>query len=183
VGLRLEFVGSFVILFASLVAALKKNTISPGVAGLSISYAITVNKKPILITKNRLKYRNVIFKKTTQSLLWSVRSFSEFETNLTSVERISEYCELPNHEVYFEIKLISKKYRTIKILVIIKAEWDIEKTKPDETWPSKGEIEFKDYSVKYREELDFVLRDITVKIKSGEKVRYLWLAIEYLQFI
>lgn len=43
VCLRLEFIGSFVILFASLVAVFKKDSISGGVAGLSISYAITVN--------------------------------------------------------------------------------------------------------------------------------------------
>jgi hypothetical protein len=37
-------------------------------------------------------------KKVTLSLIWVIRSFSEFEANLVSVERIQEYCDLP-HEV------------------------------------------------------------------------------------
>ena len=37
-------------------------------------------------------------------------------------------------------------------------------------WPSEGNIDFVNYSVKYREELDFVLKDINLSIKSSEKV-------------
>lgn len=51
-----------------------------------------------------------------------------------------------------------------------KAEWEIEQTKPVESWPEKGEIHFKDFSVKYRQELDIVLNKISFNIKSAEKV-------------
>ncbi len=34
----------------------------------------------------------------------------------------------------------------------------------------EGKIEFNNYSVKYREEVDFVLQNITFSIESGEKV-------------
>lgn len=38
------------------------------------------------------------FKKISQTLNWLVRQFSEFEANVTSVERIKEYENTP-HEV------------------------------------------------------------------------------------
>ncbi|OBZ66416.1 Metal resistance protein YCF1 [Grifola frondosa] len=44
---------------------------------------------------------------------------------------------------------------------------------PDATpvdWPSKGEVEFRQYSTRYRPELDFVLKDISVKINPKEKI-------------
>lgn len=52
-----------------------------------------------------------------------------------------------------------------------KAEWEVEANRPDESWPSRGEIEFRDYSVKYRDELDLALKHISAKIGAGEKVR------------
>nr|QUF59448.1 ATP-binding cassette transporter Abcc1-4 [Brachionus angularis] len=124
-GFRLEFTGSIIILFASLFAVLQKDSLSPGTVGLSISYSLTVSN----------------------CLMWMVRSFSDFESNLISVERIREYCELP-HE----------------------SEWVIEDKQPSVDWPENGNINFNNYSVKYREELDFVLKDINCTIKPGEKI-------------
>lgn len=42
--------------------------------------------------------------------------------------------------------------------------------KPPADWPSKGEIQFINYQVRYRPELDLVLRGISCHIKSTEKV-------------
>ena len=38
------------------------------------------------------------------------------------------------------------------------------------SWPDKGYIKFDNYSVKYREDLDFVLKDINAEIMPGEKI-------------
>lgn len=38
------------------------------------------------------------------------------------------------------------------------------------SWPSRGEIVFDNFKVRYREGLDLVLRGINVKIDAGEKV-------------
>lgn len=99
-----------------------------------------------------------------------VRSFSDFEANLTSVERIQEYCDLPQEvwnicKVYLQSLFIRKK-----IILSQKAPWEIEKTKPDKNWPHGGEIKFENYGLKYREELDFVLNGLNVHINAGEKV-------------
>lgn len=54
--------------------------------------------------------------------------------------------------------------------MIVKPEWSIEETKPEKEWPSKGNIVFSNYSVKYREELDWVLNELNINILQGEKI-------------
>ena len=83
------------------------------------------------------------------TLTWMVRTFSDFESNIVSVERVNEYCDLP-HE----------------------ADWESASNKPEMSWPSKGGIKFKNYSVKYRENMDFALKNITCEIEAGEKVNF-----------
>lgn len=50
------------------------------------------------------------------------------------------------------------------------AEWSIEQTAPASTWPEEGKIEFRGYGLRYREDLDLVLKSINVTINGGEKV-------------
>ena len=127
-GLRLEFTGSLVVAITSILTVLNKNNISSGLAGLTISYALSI----------------------TQILMWMVRTFSEFEANIISVERIKEYCNFDD---------------TLKEL-----DWEINSTKPDLNWPSNGNIQFIDYSVKYRKDLDFVLKDFNLIINGADKI-------------
>ncbi|XP_020852474.1 ATP-binding cassette sub-family C member 2 isoform X1 [Phascolarctos cinereus] len=82
----------------------------------------------------------------TQTLNWLVRMTSELETNIVAVERINEYIKVKNE-----------------------AHWVTEKRPPD-NWPSKGEIQFTNYQVRYRPELDLTLHGITCNIQSTEKV-------------
>ncbi|XP_021060825.1 canalicular multispecific organic anion transporter 1 [Mus pahari] len=82
----------------------------------------------------------------TQTLNWLVRMTSEAETNIVAVERINEYINVDNE-----------------------APWVTDK-KPPADWPRKGEIQFNNYQVRYRPELDLVLKGITCNIKSTEKV-------------
>lgn len=73
-AVRLEFIGSIIILAAASfsVLQLKANLMTPGLIGLSMSYALSI----------------------TQSLNWIVRMTVEVETNIVSVERILEYSNL-----------------------------------------------------------------------------------------
>ncbi|XP_034367767.1 ATP-binding cassette sub-family C member 2 [Arvicanthis niloticus] len=82
----------------------------------------------------------------TQTLNWLVRMTSEAETNIVAVERINEYINVDNE-----------------------APWVTDK-RPPADWPRKGEIQFINYQVRYRPELDLVLKGITCNIKSAEKV-------------
>lgn len=72
-SVRLETVGNMIIFCATLLAVLGRDTLSPGLVGLSVSYALSV----------------------TQTLNWLVRMASEVETNIVAVERLKEYSDTP----------------------------------------------------------------------------------------
>ena len=84
---------------------------------------------------------------TTQSLNWLVRQVTDMETQIVSVERIQEYAELPSE-----------------------APSHIEATAPQALWPSRGDVVIEDMSMRYRPELDPVLKHISLHIAPGEKV-------------
>ncbi|KAF9340408.1 Multidrug resistance-associated protein 1, partial [Mortierella sp. AD094] len=69
------------------------------------------------------------------------------ETLIVSVERIREYTNL------------TPEARDV-----------IPDSKTDEAWPQHGQITFNQYSTRYREGLDLVLKDVTVTINGGERV-------------
>ncbi|CUM68582.1 uncharacterized protein PRCAT00006309001 [Priceomyces carsonii] len=83
----------------------------------------------------------------TQSLNWIVRMSVDVENNIVSVERILEYSKLKPE-----------------------APEIIEDHRPPTVWPLKGEISFNNYSTKYRPELDLVLKNINLSVKSKEKI-------------
>lgn len=83
----------------------------------------------------------------TENVLWLVRLYSVNEQNMNSVERIKEYLDVEQE-----------------------APAVIEETRPAANWPSRGSVEFVDYSTRYRSDLDPVLRNVSFKIKPLEKV-------------
>ncbi|POS85266.1 hypothetical protein EPUL_004100, partial [Erysiphe pulchra] len=83
----------------------------------------------------------------TENVLWLVRLYAVNEQNLNSVERIKEYVEVEQ-----EVDL------------------GIEGMKPATNWPSKGSVEFINYTTKYRADLDPVLSNVSFKINPGEKI-------------
>ncbi|KAJ5104843.1 hypothetical protein NUU61_002190 [Penicillium alfredii] len=84
-AVRLEFIGSIIILASAGLAIVSVATgsgLSAGMVGLAMSYALQI----------------------TQSLNWIVRQTVEVETNIVSVERVLEYANLPSEapEVIFK---------------------------------------------------------------------------------
>ncbi|WWC88113.1 uncharacterized protein L201_003017 [Kwoniella dendrophila CBS 6074] len=127
-AVRLEFLGSCLMFSTALVsvaALINYNSVDAGLVGLLMSYTISV----------------------TGTLNWLVRSASEVEQNIVSVERVLGYANLPSEAPDF-----------------------IEDKKPSVNWPEQGSIEFDNFSMRYRPELDLCLRDVSVKINGGERV-------------
>ena len=79
---------------------------------------------------------------------WMVRQVTELEINMNSVERVIEY-----HKLEEEAPAESSPGKA-----------------PPPSWPPLGVIEVKELQVRYRPELDLVLKGITFDIKSREKV-------------
>lgn len=52
----------------------------------------------------------------------------------------------------------------------VKADLINEFQRPMPGWPSKGVVEFKNYSTRYRSGLDLVLKNINFKVNVAEKV-------------
>ncbi|XP_045532542.1 multidrug resistance-associated protein 1 isoform X4 [Pieris brassicae] len=77
-AIRLEMIGNVIIFFAALSVVLGRETIDPGIVGLSVTYALQI----------------------TQILNWLVRMTSEVETNIVAVERIKEYSDTPSEAAW-----------------------------------------------------------------------------------
>lgn len=78
---------------------------------------------------------------------WMVRQFAEVENNMNATERVHHYGTRLEVEADFEST-----------------------TPPPPTWPSQGEIIFKDVNMAYREGLPLVLKGLNLHIKAGERV-------------
>jgi ATP-binding cassette subfamily C (CFTR/MRP) protein 1 len=99
-AVRLEFIGASIIYISSMLAvgALITSGVDAGLVGLVISYALN----------------------TTSSLNWLVRSASEVEQNIVSVERMLQYIELKPE-----------------------APYEVPETHPEGAWPTDGLVEFR----------------------------------------
>ena len=124
-GLRLDLIGNIITALAALFAVFSRYTLSPGLVGLSISLSLSIS----------------------QALNFFVSMGANFEANITALERIKEYVDIPQE-----------------------ADWKIEGFNLDPKWPDKGRIRFDNYGVKYRAELDYVLKEINTEIEPGEKI-------------
>ncbi|XP_069338491.1 ATP-binding cassette sub-family C member 3 [Eulemur rufifrons] len=83
----------------------------------------------------------------TFALNWMIRMMSDLESNIVAVERVKEYSKTETE-----------------------APWVVEGRRPPEGWPQRGEVEFRNYSVRYRPGLDLVLRNLSLLVRGGEKV-------------
>ena len=80
----------------------------------------------------------------TMVLTWLVRMTADIETNIVAVERIREYTMLEG-----------EAESTHEIV-------------PE--WPSEGSVVFDDYSMRYRKDMNLVLKSINCEIQSGQSV-------------
>lgn len=82
-----------------------------------------------------------------ENVLWLVRLYADNEQNMNHVERVKKYLEIEQE-----------------------AKASIPEHKPPGNWPSRGTVEFINYSTRYRDDLPQVLKHLNVKIGAEEKV-------------
>ncbi|XP_076000227.1 multidrug resistance-associated protein 1 isoform X2 [Genypterus blacodes] len=82
----------------------------------------------------------------TASLTWLVRMSSDVETNIVAVEKVKEYSDTEKE-----------------------AEWRHEPSNVPQGWPTDGCIDFRDFGLRYRQDLDLAIHHISICIKGGEK--------------
>ncbi|KAJ2805337.1 hypothetical protein H4R20_002130, partial [Coemansia guatemalensis] len=81
------------------------------------------------------------------SINWAVRDYTSMENAMTHLERIIEYTELPSEAANI-----------------------IDDRRPDDSWPEQGMVEFRNYSTRYRDGLDLVLKDLSFRVLPRQKV-------------
>ncbi|CAF2965348.1 unnamed protein product [Rotaria sp. Silwood2] len=82
---------------------------------------------------------------------WAVRQSVEAENFMTSAERVHEYGQLVPED--------HRNNSKNEVLVQLPSDW-----------PSRGIIEFKNYTFRYRPELDSALKNLNLRIESKEKI-------------
>lgn len=124
-ALRIDAVGSLVMLFAGVFVILSIGRIDAGLAGLSLSYAISFS----------------------ENALWIVRLYANVEMNMNSVERLQEFMKVDQEPPS-----------------------EIPETVPKGDWPSRGEIEVKDVSLRYAPHLPRVIKNVTFHVEPSHKI-------------
>lgn len=90
-GVRLEIVGSFVVLAAALFAVLARDTIEGAIVGLSITYALQISSL----------------------MSFFVRMTTEVETNIVAVERVEEYSDRQQEAAWKTVEMVRKLLQSL----------------------------------------------------------------------
>ncbi|KAF9156050.1 hypothetical protein BG015_007467 [Linnemannia schmuckeri] len=122
--IRLEALGACTVFIAAALAVWNAGTLDPSLVGLALSYSLNM----------------------VQFINYMVRTVSEVQNILVSVERVDEYTQKPTEA-------------PVETGVVL-----------PENWPSQGRIVFKNYCARYREGLDLVIKDISFTVAPTEKV-------------
>ena len=127
--MRLETIGNSITFVVACLGVWQRGSTYAALVGLTLSYAIDM----------------------TGLLSWLIRIVSELESNMVSVERVTEYAALESEEATGAA-----------------ARGGAKPVRPD--WPSAGAIEFRNVQMRYRPGLPLVLRGVSFDVRAGEKV-------------
>ena len=125
-AIQLEVIASIIVLVVALLCVNHVFHINPATVGLLLAYCVQL----------------------AGELASLIRTFTQIENDMNSVERVCHYA----------IKLPQE------------ADYVIEATEPEKSWPSQGEIEFDKVSFAYRDGLPLVLKGLSFKVSPGEKI-------------
>lgn len=125
-AIHLDMVATLFSLLISILCVCRVFKLSPASVGLLLSYVLNI----------------------AGQLSFLLRSYTQMENAMNSVERVSEYAfKLPQEAPYL-----------------------ITETTPHESWPAGGEISFDRVDLSYRPGLPLVLKDVSFSVKPAEKI-------------
>jgi ATP-binding cassette subfamily C (CFTR/MRP) protein 4 len=78
-----------------------------------------------------------------------LRQFSSLNISMSSVARIQEFCNIPSEPAQ---------------------HLPADKEKTQKGWPDQGKIDVNKVYMKYRPDMDFVLKDLNLEVQAGEKI-------------
>ena len=150
-GMRLDFIGGglvgsvglFSVLWADGLIGDSSAAFSAGLVGLMLSFAAAMSGM----------------------LNWMVRSIAEAEQHATSFERCLAMAAVPTEQWGDEPGYDGAKAQLPSKALVAPAS-----THADDAWPSKGAIELRDVTMRYRPQLPLVLHGITLSIEGGHRV-------------
>ncbi|KAF9975164.1 hypothetical protein BGZ73_001272 [Actinomortierella ambigua] len=80
------------------------------------------------------------------NIIWLLRSYCDLQAELVSVERVLDYSRRPTE---------APAVTGVQLA---------------DTWPRQGRVRFQNYSTRYRQGLDLVLRNVSFEVQPGEKI-------------
>ncbi len=156
-ALRLDYVSALVLVTSSLLAVALRDQINAGVAALAITYAMQF----------------------TGLLQWTVRNAVDSEAQFTSVERLMHFEHIPREEeddgqeVAAEADADAEKSAAVVSVSIDEGDRTVgnrRRVSVPTNWPARGAIEFRNVRMRYRPELELVLRGVSASVRAGEKI-------------
>lgn len=154
----------------------------------NINALLLLNQQMHLSAQERIRSKvnlSVGYLQVTGILSWIVRSWTDVENNIVSVERVNEYADTPKEasvptaptQTHHSSKHKIQHEKT-KVLVLtlpyclMQASWSIEGSSLPPDWPQRGTIEFQDYGLQYRKGLELALKGITLQVHERERVSH-----------
>lgn len=135
-GFRLDMICSLILIIVSFVSVLLRDSIDVGLIGFALVYTMSLSG---------------LFQ-------WTVRQSAEVEAQMTSIERISTYCNLLIEEGYSST---ISNYSSL-----MNQENNI--FNDDLNIPI--DLELRNITIRYRNDLEPVLQDISCYIRQGQKI-------------
>jgi len=134
-GIRLEVLGAGISSAVACAGIFFRTSLSAGFVGLMVSQALAMSS----------------------SLNWTIRSFVELETQLTSIERVGHYSSGIAQEYTVEEMALARRHSS-------------KETSADAWQPQSGALEFHNVTLRYKASLPPALDAITFRLADRDKV-------------
>ena len=101
--------------------------------------------------------------KTTKNVTKLLGSSADYENKMISLERCCALMDVSPEEGY-------KNLESLEMALINEEDIGLINHEEGAQWPKKGRIVIKNLSIKYRPSLPYVIKNLTLRVKSGSKV-------------